>query len=461
VPTEIYLVKVGMTMTEGMVAEWHITDGEPVKAGQLLYALETEKVTMEVDAETNGIVRHLIAPRISCEPGQVIGYIYDQAENMPDVLPVPGSAGIVEEVRVESVRSDVGAASTGKPTPSEDRPAQGKPVLASPIAKKIARESGLQLADIAGTGPRGRIVEADVNAAVANMQVRPAANSETKSSSVEPLSSPSARRLARELEVDLVQVKATGARGRTSKADVIAAREEYLQSSSMISNVISLTGMRKTIASRMQLSLQETAQLTMDMVVLMDEAVSFREQLILEWQSQNVRPTITDLVARAVIKALQHHPIMNSQMTESEIVLHSEIHLGIAVALDGGLIVPVIRNAQELDLPNLSLESSRLASAAKNGTLGIDEMKGGTFTVSAMGMFGVDSFTPILNLPEVGILGINRLYDGVGWENDRPVRQKMMKLSLTWDHRVLDGAPAANFLKTVCEILESPYRLIV
>jgi pyruvate dehydrogenase E2 component (dihydrolipoamide acetyltransferase) len=450
-------------MTEGMVAEWHINDREQVKTGQLLYALETEKVTMEIDAEANGIVRHLVAPGISCEPGQVIGYIYGQDEQMPDVLPIPGDQEEAGKVRVEAVGSDTDTETmtTGTPTPVEDLPKQGKPVLASPIAKKLARESGLQLADITGTGPRGRIVEADVKAAIAAMQAGAVAGTGTKSSSAEPPSSPSARRLARELDVDLGQVKATGARGRTSKADVIGAREEALQPSPVPGQAIPLTGMRKTIAGRMHESLRETAQLTMDMVVLMDEAINMREQLIQEWQSLNVRPTVTDLVARAVIKALQQHPIMNSQMTETEIVLHGEINLGIAVALDEGLMVPVIRNAQALDLLNLSQESSRLASAAKNGSLGLDEMKGGTFTVSAMGMFGVDSFTPILNMPEVGILGINRLYDGVGWENGLPVRQKMMKLSLTWDHRVLDGAPAANFLKTVCELLESPYRLIV
>jgi pyruvate dehydrogenase E2 component (dihydrolipoamide acetyltransferase) len=199
----------------------------------------------------------------------------------------------------------------------------------------------------------------------------------------------------------------------------------------------------------------------MDMIVRMDDAVRLREQLIAEWKGEGVRPTYTDLVIRAVAKALRSHPRMNSRFGDAEIVELADVHVGMAVALDEGLVVPVVRHADTLGMKALAIETARLAEAARTSKLGLDDMTGGTFTVSALGMFGVDSFTPILNAPETGILGVNRLYDGVEWEGTVPVKRAMMRLSLTWDHRVLDGAPAAHFLGAVKELLEAPYRLLV
>jgi pyruvate dehydrogenase E2 component (dihydrolipoamide acetyltransferase) len=199
----------------------------------------------------------------------------------------------------------------------------------------------------------------------------------------------------------------------------------------------------------------------MDMDVSMEDAVRLRAQLIDEWEVEGVRPTYTDLVVRAVAKALRLHPMMNSEFRDTEIALLPGVHVGIAVAIDEGLLVPVIRDADQRDLKNIALEASRLADAARTGTLGLDDMAGGTFTVSALGMFGVDSFTPIINAPQAGILGVNRIYDGLAWEGDTPVKRKTMRLSLTWDHRINDGAPAAQFLGTIRDLLEAPYRLLV
>ncbi len=208
-------------------------------------------------------------------------------------------------------------------------------------------------------------------------------------------------------------------------------------------------------------SLRGSAQLTMDMDVRVDDAVKLRDQLISEWEADGVRPSYTDLVVKAAAKALRQHPLMNSTFGDNEITLLREIHVGIAVAIDAGLVVPVIRDADALPLRALAIESARLAGAARDGTLGLDDMAGGTFTVTALGMFGVDSFTPILNAPQSGILGVNRIRDDVAWDGDRPIKRKVMRLSLTWDHRVLDGAPAARFLATVRDLLEAPYRLLV
>ena len=174
-----------------------------------------------------------------------------------------------------------------------------------------------------------------------------------------------------------------------------------------------------------------------------------------------MKPSYTDLVVKAAAKALALHPKMNSIMDETSITLFEEIHVGIAVALDDGLVVPVIRDAQGRDLKSIAQDAKRLATAAREGRLGMDEMHGGTFTITTLGMFGVDSFTPILNAGQTGILGVNQITDGVAWDGDRPIRRQVMNLSLTWDHRVVDGEPAARFLANVRDLLEAPYRLLV
>ena len=272
-----------------------------------------------------------------------------------------------------------------------------------------------------------------------------------------------ARKVARELGVDLDNVQGSGPGGRVTRADVEAAVQPgpRLVATAAEDQSVPLSGMRKTIARRMHESLQTMAQLTMDMDVVMDDAVKLRGQLIDEWQEEGLRPTYTDLVIRAAARALQRHPIMNASFTESEILRHGAINVGMAVALDEGLIVPVVRNADQLSVRQLVEETARLAAAARSGQLGLDDLQGGTFTVSALGMFGVDSFTPIINAPEAGILGVNRIREDIAWDGDRPVKQQRMRLSLTWDHRVLDGAPAAQFLATIRELLESPFRLLL
>jgi pyruvate dehydrogenase E2 component (dihydrolipoamide acetyltransferase) len=210
----------------------------------------------------------------------------------------------------------------------------------------------------------------------------------------------------------------------------------------------------------MHASLQEMAQLTMGMEVSMDEAVKLRTALVEEWAAEGIRPGYTDLIIKAVAKALRHHPRLNATINDRGIEMLSDVHVGLAVALDDGLVVPVIRNADTLALRDIAAESSRLAAAAREGKLGLDEMAGGTFSVTALGMAGIDFFTPVINPPNVAILGVGRIHDAVRWEGDRPVRCQQMTLSLTIDHRAVDGAPGAAFLALVRDLLEAPYRLL-
>lgn len=398
-PAEIYLVKVGMTMHEGTVEEWYVADGERVEAGALLYRLETEKVNLDVDAETTGVVKHLVAEGTTLEPGDVVGYIYADDEAIPDVLPAA------------KPKKDIAAQDDAAATPkAEVKPAparSGKRVAASPVARKLASELGIDLATVTGTGPRGRITKEDVQQA-----------SEQAATNPTPAGKPSGE-------------------------------------------AIPLRGMRKTIAERMHASLRDTAQLTMDMEVGMDDAVKLRQGLIAEWESEGIRATYTDLVIVAAARALKRHPAMNAALVGDAISRFEHVHVGVAVALADGLIVPVIKDAGDKPLKRIAVESAELAQRARGGALSLTDVEGGTFTVTSLGMYGVDTFTPILNTPQAGILGVGRIYDGLRWDDDTPRKTAMMRLSLTWDHRVLDGAPAAEFLATVRGYLEAPFRLLV
>lgn len=396
--TEIYLVKVGMTMHEGTVEEWYVPDGARVETGALLYRLETEKVNMDVDAETPGIVKHLVAEGTTLEPGAVVGFIFADGEPIPDPLPKP-------KPKPDAAVAESAAEPAKAPAPQRKG---GTRIAASPAARKLAAEKNIDLAAVEGTGPRGRVTREDVEKAAA-------------------APSPTAVQQA---------------------AEPAAATS------------VPLRGMRKTIAERMAASLRESAQLTMDMEVAMDEAVKLRRSLIAEW-ADDVRVTYTDLVLLAATKALGRHPRMNAALLNDAIARFDAVHIGVAVALDEGLIVPVIHNAQAKGLKAIATASADLGKRAREGALTVDDVEGGTFTVTSLGMFGVDGFTPILNPPQAGILGVGRIYEGVAWDGDTPVKAARMRLSLTWDHRVLDGAPAAEFLATVRDYLQAPYRLLL
>ena len=470
-PREIYLVKVGMSMTEGMVAEWFIPDGGSVKKGELVYALETEKVNLDVDAEYDGTVKHLVDVGVMLKPGDVVGYIFEAGEDIPSDLggasaaPVAEAAAAAEEEAAPEPAAATPAAAASQPATGSD----GR-IKSSPAARRLARELGVDYTQVAGTGPGGRIVEADVQAAVdAGTAAGAAAAAPAAVAAADVKASPLAKRLAAEKGVDLTRVRGTGPGGRIVQADIEAAAGGAAAPAAAAAKPagpsagerIPVRGMRKTIASRMHHSLQESAQLTMDMEAMMDDAVKVRNSLVEEWATDGVKPTYTDFVIKAAAKALELHPLMNSQFSGDEILLLEEINVGMAVALPEGLVVPVVRNVDQLSVKELARETSRLAIAARDGSLGLDDYAGGTFTVTALGMYGVDSFTPIINEPQSGILGVNRIYDGLEWDGDKPVKTKKMNLSLTWDHRTLDGAPAAEFLVEVRNLLEAPWRLLV
>jgi pyruvate dehydrogenase E2 component (dihydrolipoamide acetyltransferase) len=410
-PTDVVIPKLGMTMKEGTIVEWAIADGARVERDQVVFVLSTDKLDTDVTAEVSGTLHHRAGTRETHPVGTVVAVILAEGEVVGD--------------------------GTG-----DGRSAR---VVSSPYARRLARERGIELADVRGSGPGARVVAADVTREPASAPATPAV-----------AATPVARGLATQLGVDLSRVAGTGPAGRITKSDVRGAAPSPASAES-----IPLRGMRKVIAERMHASLQEMAQLTLGMEVDMTDAAALRKQLITEWERDGVNVSFTDLVDRAVVKALVDHPALNASVDGEVIRLHPTVHLGVAVAVPDGLLVPVVVDAGRRSLRDLAEETTRLASACRDGTIGVDDLGGATFTVSSLGSSGIDFFTPVVNPPNVAILGVGRLHDGVAWDGDRPVRRTMMTLSLTIDHRAIDGAPGAAFLSAVRDLLESPYRLLV
>lgn len=460
--TEIVIPKLGMTMEKGTLAEWHVADGQEVQAGEFVFHLETEKIEMEVEAEAAGIVRQAVPNGTTLPPGAVVGFILAPGEEMPKVA-APAAVPVAEMTPAGAVDGARRAAASVT--------LEGGRIPSSPIARRLAKEAGIDLALVAGTGPNGRIVEADVLAAKAAPLARAPRRAGLRPQAPVPardvIASPLARRLAERLRVDLATVPGTGPGGRVTMDDVEqaagaapAAAAGPPPSVYRPGEAVAIRGMRRVIAERMHASLREMAQLTMGMDVAMGAAVELRGRLVEQWAPDGVRPTYTDLVVKALALALRLHPRVNAEFGEAEIRLHDDVHIGLAVAVEEGLLVPVIRDADLLSLREIAAESSRLAGAAREGRLMPDDMAGQTFSVTTLGASGVDFFTPIINPPNAGILGVGQIRDGVTWDGDRPLKTPMMTLSLTIDHRAIDGAPAAAFLGTVRDLLESPYRLL-
>ncbi len=285
---------------------------------------------------------------------------------------------------------------------------------ASPVAKRLAAEHGIELATVAPSGPEGRIVKEDVERAIA----------------AGPLAVP------------------------TGAAPISAAPLE---------GSIPYRGIRRIVGERMLESLQGMAQLTLTMEVDMTDAVRLRRDLVSAWEDEGIRVTYTDLVIKAAGLALRDHPRVNAALADETVAVQPEVHVGFAVALDEGLIVPVIRNADTKPLKQLAAESADLAGKAREGGLTPDDLTGGTFNVTSLGMFGVDAFTPIINPPQAAILGVGRLADRPAFTGDNGTeveRRSFLMLSMTIDHRLLDGAPAAEFVQSVKRYLEHPYLLL-
>ncbi len=443
--TEVLLPKLGLTMQEGTIEEWLAAPGTLVQPGDALLRLGTDKVDTDVEAEAGGVFHPAVEEGASLPPGAVIGWLLDEGEA------APGPHAVAAEPARDDVTQDDAPAVSPPASPN------GRPVrlVASPNARRLAAELDVDLTRVRGTGPGGRIVSEDVEEFHAE-----------STPALEPKAGPLVRRYAAEQGVDLADVRGTGLGGRVRRADIDAAlaRAEpkpAVPEPAETGRVIPLTGMRGAIAERMHTSLQQMAQLTHGYEASMDAVVALREQLKREWQGTGlVVPSLNDFVVRAAALALREHPLLNATITGEEIHVLDRVHLGLAVAVTDGLLVPVIRDTDTLSLSELAGHTRELAGAARDGSLRLEQLEGATFVVTSLGSYGVDMFTPVIYPGNVGILGVGRLRDGVAWDGDTPRKTQVLTLSLTFDHRAVDGAPAAEYLQTVAALLRQPLRLL-
>lgn len=382
--------KFGLTMHEGTIQRFFKGAGERVNAGEPLYEVETEKVLYEVEAPASGVVATtLFAEGDTVECGVAVAVIAEPGEDADAI-----AARYREQATVPRPRRDDASSPSPVLRNSAAALTAGGRRTASPVARKLASELRVNLDKVEGTGPGGRITREDV---------------------------------------ERVAKSATSA-----QPSVSAARPSH--------DRIALRGARKVIAERMHQSLQTSAQITITTEADVTPAAQFRARMTREFEF-----SYTDMMILAVARALVRHPRMNARLEGAEIVLNASANVGIAVALDEGLIVPVLNRADSKSLREIAVESRALGDKARAGHLKLEDVQGGTFTITSLGMFGVDAFTPILNPGETAILGVGRIVEKPAVYEGAIAKRSMLWLSLTFDHRVVDGAPAAEFLQTVIE----------
>ncbi|MBO6513703.1 MAG: pyruvate dehydrogenase complex dihydrolipoamide acetyltransferase [Phycisphaerales bacterium] len=448
----ITMPRLSDTMEQGTVVKWHVSEGDEVNSGDVIADIETDKATMELESFDDGTVASLaIGEGEKINVGESIVILAEDGESKEDAIASVGSSSSASDSSASSASDSAGkqaggsdandaSASSSASTAVAEPPATSNDerVFASPLARKIAQEHNIPIATIQGSGPSGRIVKKDVEQAISNgtatQQSAPAASS-TQSSAPAPAPLP-----------------APGA--------------------ALESKSVPLNSMRETIAKRLVESKTTIPHYQVTMSARMDALSNLRSELNEQLSTQGVKLSVNDFIVRACAIAMHQHPFINSSWNPSgpSIDLHGHVNIGVAVSLPeekgGGLVVATINNADQIGLRQISAETKRLASKARDKGLSPQELSGSTFTISNLGMFGVDHFTAIVNPPNAAILAVGRAIDKPFIEYDETGEPELvigseMSMTISSDHRIIDGAMAASYLKTVKELLESPASLLV
>ncbi len=446
---EIFMPKLSSTMAVGTLLQWLKEEGEPVEIGEPLFEIMTDKINIEVEAYDEGVLlKKYFDVDAEVPVNQIIGYIGEKGEKVPDHS--PGLAG--EEPPAEE-QMEEGISERQETPVLVSNIQEGEKPRATPAARQMARSNKLELVFIKGSGPNGRVHKKDV---VSHLEATASASKAT----------PLARKIALAEQVDLSSVTGSGANGKIVKADVVTANSSMPATSAAASIPAAqrrkMTGMRKVIADRMAQSAYTAPHVTLTTEVEMSKVKELRVALLPVVEKQTgFRLSFTDILVKAVGAALARHPQVNVSIDGDEIIQHSQIHIGLAVAVQDGLMVPVIKDVLSKGLAELTSDAKEIGKRARENKLLPDQMKGSTFTISNLGMYAVDAFTPIINQPESAILGVGQIQDKPVAINGALEIRPMMTLSLSFDHRAMDGAPAAAFLTELKQILESPYELLV
>ena len=455
--TQFRLAALGHTMETGRVVEWHITEGSRVEEGQLLVSIETDKTVVDIESPVSGVLLRIVGQVDGeYEVGQSLAWIGEEGEELPE------------------------AAAEQPKAPVAEHPAGSR---ATPVAQRLAQRYGIDAEALPGTGPGGRVTKEDVQRALdTGMAKQEKAASEipdsgvaeqpkapTPDRSVKSRVTPVAQRLAERHGIDAEALQGTGPGGRVTKEDVQHALDAGAASQETASDeildsgveVIPLAGIRRTTAERLGAIWSQAPHVTegieVDFSVLQATRASNEEA----WRNTHgAAPTINDFVLKATTEALKSHPRLNAALVDGTIHQYRNINLGIAIDIEAGLVVPVIRGADTLGVVELSSKVRELADRARAGTLTLDDFADGTFTVTNLGGLGVDWFTPVLNPPQCAILGVGRVRRAAVVDGKSIAARHMGTLVLTFDHRVVDGAPCARFLGHLQALIEAPEPLL-
>jgi pyruvate dehydrogenase E2 component (dihydrolipoamide acetyltransferase) len=399
VASEVILPRLGQGMEAGTIVRWLKSEGDPVERGEPLFELDTDKVTQEVEAEASGVLLKIVVPEGEVPVGTAIAYVGEAGEDVPEGT---GTQPQQEEAPPEQVPVPAERAEAPAPEPATVAAAgNGGRIKASPLARRIACERGIDLAALSGTGPEGRIVAEDVErAAVAPAKAAPAA------------------------------------------APAVAGAER-----------VELTSLRKTIARRLTEAWTVPA-FQISMSADMTKSQELRALLVERYPDE--RPTVTDVLTKVCAIALMRHRGVNATFAGDAIELHPAANVGLAVATDRGLVVPVITGAESRTVAEIAAARADLVGRSRDGKLTAEDLEGGTFTISNLGMYGVEQFIAVLNPPQAAILAVGAIEDRPVARDGAVVVRPMMTMTLTCDHRTIDGATAADFLRTVKDFLEEP-----
>ena len=458
----ITMPKLGLTMETGKIIEWKKQEGEQVQEKEILLVVETEKITYDVESPGTGIL-HIISPVESEVPvADLIGLIAaDKAEY--DKVAAEGVPAAVQAAPATQV---VAASSPATAPPAAGTPAApvrppGERIKASPLAKRLAKEKDLDISLIPGTGPEGRIIEKDV-----------LAFEETAGAAARVKITPVAKKMAEERGLDVSTIQGSGPGGKITKEDVehhvATAKPAAAQAPAAAASapaegdrLVKFTGMRRIIAQKMLQSKVEAAQAYMANNCDASAIQSFRKQLLAYAEKKfGVRVTITDIMMKITASAIKAHPVINTRFTEEGDLWLQDIHMGMAMAMKDGLIVPVIWNIDKKSIIEIAKDRVSLIDRGRNGKLTPDDMKGSTFTLSAMGMFGLEEFYAIVNQPENAILAVGAIIDKPWVVDGQIVVRPIMNVGLTYDHRTIDGAKAGQFMQTLKTFIENPMMVL-
>lgn len=414
---EVKMPQLGLTMEEGTVTRWVKQEGDAVKVGEVILEITTDKLTSEVESEHDGVLLKIVAQEGEDIPVKgLLAYIGEAGEQVGDA-PAPATAPTAAEA---PVAAPAAATPVAVPAPV----AAGTRVRISPLAKKTATKLGVDYTTVAGSGPMGRIVQKDILAAAEAAKNAPAPVAAAPTPEAAP-------------------------------TPVKAGNLELMDGD----EVVKLAGMRKVIADRMTKSAQEIPTVTQNVKIDVTDLMAFRKKVN---EELGVRYSLNDYVLKATAKALKENKHILASIDGDKIIKRAHVNIGMAVALDDGLIVPVLKDADKMSLGEISATAKDLAERAKTNKLEMDEYKGSTFSISNLGMFGVETFNPIINQPDSGILGVCAVQDELVMDNEGNItKRQFMRISFTFDHRLIDGATAAKFELAIKELMENPMKILL